>query len=163
MVSVRKTGTTLRITNYRGLKQDFEYLGRIDEKWNVVLDETFGPQLRQLLTQWAPPNSQAALLADMLDQKAKLFNKPLPSIPQDKNSPRVIVDPQQSTQMVINLLQLEANILVDLWKSSELRASETAARGQNDAVDFAPRYFSTACRDLHRAIDRYMDLKKNNL
>jgi len=127
------------------------------------LDETFGPQLRQLLTQWAPANWEAALLADTLTKKAKTFNKPLPSIPEDKNSPNVIVDPLQSAQMVINLLELEGNMLSDLWKSSEHRASETAARGQNDAVDLAPRYFSTACRDLHRAIDRYMDLKKNNL
>jgi len=145
------------------LKQDFLHLGRIDAKWNVVLDETFGHQLRQLLTQWAPANWQAALVADMLTKKAKTFNKPLPSIPEDKNSPKVIVDPLQSAQMVINLLELEGNMLADLWKSSEHRASETAARGQNDAVDFAPRYFSTACRDLHRAIDRYMELKKNNL
>jgi hypothetical protein len=44
----------------------------------------------------------------------------------------------------------------------EQRDSE-AARAQNENADFAPRYFSAACRDLHRAIDHYMELKKNNL
>jgi hypothetical protein len=56
---------------------------------------------------------------------------------------------------------MERSMLSDLWKSSEQRTSESA-RAQNDSMNFAPRYFSTACRDLHR-IDRYMDLKKNKL
>jgi hypothetical protein len=64
--------------------------------------------------------------------------------------------------MVIKLLELNESMLADLWKSSEQRASDFA-RAQNDTVDFAPRYFSAACRDLHRAINRFMDLKKNNL
>jgi hypothetical protein len=34
-----------------GVKQEFLSLGRIDEKWRVLLDKAFGPQLRQLLTQ----------------------------------------------------------------------------------------------------------------
>ena len=73
----------------------------------------------------------------------------------------VILDPNQSADMVIKLLELEGSMLSDLWKSSEQRASESAT-AQNALVDFAPRYFSAACRDLHRAIDRFMDLKKNN-
>ena len=36
------------------VKEDFLNLNRIDEKWNVFLDRAFGPQLRQLLTQWMP-------------------------------------------------------------------------------------------------------------
>jgi hypothetical protein len=53
-------------------------------------------------------------------------------------------------------------MLSELWQSSERRAVNSA-RERTDAADFAPRYFSTACRDLHRAIDRYMELKKNNI
>jgi hypothetical protein len=64
--------------------------------------------------------------------------------------------------MVIKLLEMQGLMLSDLWSSLEQRVSEFA-RPQNDTVDFAPRYFSAACRDLHRAIDRFMDLKKNNL
>jgi hypothetical protein len=64
--------------------------------------------------------------------------------------------------MVIKLLELEQLVLSDLWKSLEQRTSESAG-AQYAAVDFAPRYFSSASRDLHRAIDRYMDLRKNDL
>jgi hypothetical protein len=54
-----------------------------------------------------------------------------------------ILDPNQSADMVIKLLDLEESMLSDLWKSSEQRASESA-RAQHDTVDFAPRYFSTS-------------------
>jgi hypothetical protein len=74
----------------------------------------------------------------------------------------VIVDPEQSKQMVVKLFELEGYMLSDLWRSVEQRASD-AARAHNDAVDFTPRYFSAACRDLHRAINHYMYLKKNDL
>lgn len=37
------------------VKQEFLRSGRIDEKWNSLLDEAFGPGLRQQLVQWIPP------------------------------------------------------------------------------------------------------------
>jgi len=80
----------------------------------------------------------------------------------DKDGPKFIPDPNQSTQMVLKLLELEESMLSDLWRSVEQRASD-AAKAQNDAVDFTPRYFSAACRDLHRAINHCMYLKKNHL
>ena len=64
--------------------------------------------------------------------------------------------------MVVKLFEQEESMLSDLWKSAEQSASGSA-RAQNDAVDYAPRYFSTACRDLDRAVDRFMYLKKNKL
>lgn len=151
------------------VKQEFLSLGRIDQRWNVALDEAFGPRLRQLLTEWMPPNKSAAQLAHHLITHAETFRRPLPTLEQEQgpgaegeNTPKVILDPEQSKQMVIKLLELESSMLYDLLKSAEQRASDSA-RTQNDTVDFAPRYFSTACRDLHRAIDRYLELKKNNL
>jgi hypothetical protein len=42
------------------------------------------------------------------------------------------------------------------------RASDSA-KTQNDAVDFAPRYFTTAFRDLDCAVASYMKQKKKNL
>ena len=141
------------------LKQDFEHLGRIDEKWNEVLDSAFGPRFRQTLTRWDTRNKDAALLALHLTSHAKTFNRPLPRL--DPGGPEVCLDPFQSQQMVKHLIELEQSILSDLWTSSEQRAA-ASAREQNGIVEFAPRYFSSACRDLHRSIDRYMEMKKNN-
>jgi len=64
--------------------------------------------------------------------------------------------------MVLKLLELKSSQLSDFWKSSEQRASDSA-KAQNDAVDFAPRYFTTAFRDLDRAVASYMKLKEENL
>jgi hypothetical protein len=157
-----KQGLRTGMQILEGVKQEFLTLGRIDEKSYILLDETFGPRLRQLLTEWLPPNPDATLLAHHLTEHAKTFNKPLPPLGSDKDGPEVILDPNQSVDMVIKLLEMQGLMLSDLCSSSEQRVSEFA-RTQNDTVDFAPRYFSAACRDLHRAIDRFMDLKKNKL
>ena len=53
------------------VKQEFLSLGRIDEKSHIPLDKAFGPQLRQLLTQWTPPNATAVKLAHHLTRHAK--------------------------------------------------------------------------------------------
>jgi len=63
-----------------------------------------------------------------------------------ENKPQVILDPEQGQQMVIKLLEQEMSMLSDLWKSAEQRASNSD-RTQNHVVDFAPRYFTKACRD----------------
>jgi hypothetical protein len=150
------------------VKQEFLHLGRLDEKWNTLLDEAFGPQLRQLLTQWVPSHPDATTLAYHLTKHAETYKKPLPplggkreSAEDGENEPVAIPDPEQMKHMVLKLIELEESMLSDLWKSVEERAS-TSDRERNDIVD-APRYFSTACRDLDRAIDRFMYLKKNNL
>jgi hypothetical protein len=143
-------------------KEDFLRLGRIDEKWSVVLDRAFGPQLRELLTDWIPSNKDAALLADHLTRHARTFRRPLPCDQDGGNKPKVILDPYQGQEMVIKLLEQELSMLSDLWRSVEQRASASEGT-QNQAVDFAPRYFTTACRDLHRAVAWYTQLKKENL
>jgi hypothetical protein len=58
---------------------------------------------------------------------------------------------------------LQLRHLQDLSWSWERRIQETAAAQNAGAVDFAPRYFTSATRDLHRAVAWYSHLKKNNL
>ena len=94
----------------------------------------------------------------MLIKKSQTFNRPLPPRDPDKDGPKPILDPFQSQHMVTKLLELEQSILSDLWGSLEQRTSESAG-AQNAAVGFQPCYFSSASRDLHRAIDRYLDEK----
>ncbi len=73
------------------LKQEFEQLGRIDEKWNEVLDSAFGPRFRQMLTRWDPRDMEAALFAQQLTSHAKTYNMPLP--PWIPASPRFALIP----------------------------------------------------------------------
>jgi hypothetical protein len=141
------------------VKQEFLSLGRIDQKWSVPLDESFGPQLRQLLTDWIPSNKSAVLLADNLIQHQANTGLPLTPLKTEKGT-RVILDRKQMEHMVIKLLDLEQSLLLDLLNSFEQRVSISTA--QKDAVDYAPRYFSAACRDLHREFEWYMHLKKEN-
>jgi hypothetical protein len=153
----------------KAVKQEFLNLGHVDERWHAPLDQAFGPQLRQVLTQWMPSNEPAFLLAKTLIMQADTYKMPLPpslvgeqgSTEDGGNKPKVILDPEQSKQMVVKLFELEESVLSDLWRSAEQRAS-ASAREQNGAMD-PPRYFSTACRDLDRAIKEYMDLKKQKL
>jgi hypothetical protein len=133
------------------------------------LDKAFGPRFRQLLTEWAPPNEAAAQAAYQLTEHVKLYGGPLPNLTPEPVSgvdegknPTLILDPYQSKEMVLKLLEQQESLLSDLLKSSEQRASDSA-RAQNDGGDFTPRYFTAACRDLDRAVASYMNLKEKNL
>ena len=153
------------------IKQEFLCLGRIDEKWHLVLDKAFGPQLREILTPCMPsPSDETAIMAaHYLTEHAKTYDLPLPSPFDGKPSSakdggdkvKVILDPEQSKRMVLKLLEQQESMLSDLWRSAEQRAS-SAAREQ-DAPSDPPRHFSATCRDLDRAIELFMYLKKHRL
>jgi hypothetical protein len=117
-----------------------------------------------------PSNPSAVLAAHQLVMHAESYKMPLPSSldpnrtpgVEGENKPQVIVDPEQGQQMMLKLLEQRLCVLSDLWKSSEQRASDSE-RAQTQAVDFAPRYFTTASRDLHRAVAWCTELKKEKL
>jgi hypothetical protein len=159
-----KQGLGKGIRLLESVKQEFMSLGRIDEKWHDLLDKAFGTQFRQLLTQWVPTNPDAALLAHHLVRHSETYRMPLPALDEKGESSvesKVIVDPEQSKQMVFHLLEQESSTLADLLSNAEQRSS-WSAREQSGALD-PPRHYSAACRDLNRAIERYWYLKKNNL
>jgi hypothetical protein len=67
--------------------QEFLRLGEIDEKWHVLLDKTFGPQVRQRLTQWVHSES-VVMLAHQLTMHARTHNMPLsPPFNQERSTP----------------------------------------------------------------------------
>ena len=147
------------------IRAEYEDRGQIDPKWNVSLEKAFGPQFRQLLTEWPPFDKEATMFAEMLTRHAKdypipesLTEQPATEVKKEI-TPQVILDPEQNGRMMLKLLQVHEDVLSDLRKSSEQRASDSTT-GQNDAVDFDPRYFPKACRDLERAVDWYLHLKK---
>jgi hypothetical protein len=147
------------------LRAEFLHLNRIDQKWHDPLDDTFGPEFRRLLTRWTPTNWTAALLAHHLVEHQQRYGGSLP-MPQSPTSEtdrqktvKIVPDQMQGSEMVVKLIDLQSLLLNDLYKNRERRASESA-KAQNGPADFAPRYFTTASRDLHRAVDWYMQLKQ---
>jgi hypothetical protein len=64
--------------------------------------------------------------------------------------------------MVLKLLQLQEDVLSDLRKSLEQRATD-GPRAQDDTGDFDPRYFPKARRDLERAVEWYLHLQEKDL
>jgi hypothetical protein len=151
------------------VRAEYEQLGRIDPQWNASLDKTFGSRFRQLLTEWPSSDKELVLFGHFLVEHARRYNLPMPSLVDPPASdekrekpPEVILDPEQNRGMVLKLLQLEEDVLSDLWKSLQQRSSDSA-RAQGDAADFDPLYFPKACRDLERAVKWYRHLKKEKL
>jgi hypothetical protein len=79
----------------------------------------------------------------------------------NKESREVILDPVQNLRMVLKLIEQLMGFLRDLGRSWETRGS--AGPQTAGPADFAPRYFTTATRDLHRAVEWYRYLKEHNL
>ena len=146
------------------VEREFLRLGRIDEEWHDQLDKAFGAQFRQKLSQWTPSNPEAAMAAEQIVVFSRTYNMDVPRFDgnrESSNEPKVILDPNQSKQMVIKLLEMQRSMLDDLRNSVEPRSS-WSAREQSGTLD-PPRHYSAACRDLDRAIERYLYLKRNKL
>jgi hypothetical protein len=144
------------------VRQEFERLGRIPEERKENLDRLFGLGCYESLTRWLSMSKETILVAVHFAEHAKIFGKG-PFCPDDKELAKTVVDPSQSFQMVTKLIDEKLQHLHDLNRSWDQRASEFVGAQAASPVDFAPRYFTTATRDLHRAVEWYVSLKKNKL
>ena len=144
------------------LKQEFARNGRVSEGWKQQLDSAFGVGFYELLTIWPTMSLDAILLAHHLAEHRQTFKRGDSSL-DDKKLPKVVPDPVQSLRMVGKLIEQQLQHLYDLSRSWGQRASGYAGSQNAATVDFAPRYFTTASRDLHRAVEWFAHLKERNL
>ena len=144
------------------VRREFEQLGRIPEERKDELDRLFGIEWYESTTKWVSMSKEAILAAHHMEEHAKNFGTGLPYV-NDKELAKVVVDPSQCFQMVDKLIAHTLQHLHDLRRSWDQRASESVAAQAASPVDFAPRYFTTATRDLQRAVEWYVSLKKNRL
>lgn len=144
------------------VRRDFEAKGEVREEWKENLDKTVGPGFYELLAKWTPMSLTAILMANHLVTHKDTFGNSRSS-PDDKEPARVIRDPNQSLEMVGKLLDQQLQHLYDLRQSWDERTTVSATGETTGTVDFATRYFTTASRDLHRAVDWFLNLKKNRL
>lgn len=144
------------------LKQDFERNGRVPEDCKRQLDSAFGVEFYELLTNWPTLSLDAVRMAVHLDRHKKTFGRG-DSSGDDKKLPEVVPDPIEHLQMVGKLIEQQLQNLRDLSRSWEQRASGYMGSQNAATVNFAPRYFTTASRDLHRAVEWYAHLKERHL
>jgi hypothetical protein len=160
------------------LREDIEQNGWIHaEEWKDSIIKGFGVEFYELLNKWAPMNLDAVRLAEFLHARSETFKTPLPASIEmaiGRNTETAstnaetaadekakIADPALLHQMLVKLTSLEDQHLEALARSYEQRSA--AGPGSHDSVDFSPRYFTTASRDLHRAVDWFQYLKGNNV
>jgi hypothetical protein len=138
------------------LKNTIKYHGTVPDDWREGIMKGFGADFLEALTKWTPIAYDNLLLANALQAKSKRFGMPLPK---DLLVPNVVADPQQGREMMFKLLDQQIQHLRDLSGTLDggIRAVEASP------VDFAPRYFTTASRDLHRAVEWFRNLKENNM
>ena len=109
-----------------------------------------------LLLEWNEFSPSAIYLGEHLDNQRKLF-PPRGEDPMKQAAARVIPDPKIKWQMAVKLIELHKMHLQQLLASNSLIQS-TPTRAEP-----YPRYFAAACRDSHRAVDRFLDLLEKNL
>jgi hypothetical protein len=144
-----------------GLRSDFGKNGLVREEWKQYMDDAFGPQFYLSLTKWTPLNYQTILAAKSLDMHARTYGLGDTGLGVDESF-QLKIDPNQGYEMASKLIEQELRHLTDLHKSWEERVTESAKVQNAGSVDFW-RYHTTASRDLHRAVDWYLHLKKNGL
>jgi hypothetical protein len=139
------------------LREDVQTHGRVREFFKDRLVNAFGSDFYDQLTVWIPINVDAIYMADQLVNHAKNYNLPLPEL---ETKPKVVVDLRERLQMALKLIAQEARHLEDLDRSFENRFATSRA---GPTTDFAPRFFSSASRDLHRAIEWFAHLKRQHM
>jgi hypothetical protein len=132
------------------------------EEWKPEIVRAFGEEYFSLLTRWVPMDVSAIQMANMLAEKAKKFGSPSPPVAEATNT-RVVVDPQLSWQMGLKLIDLTQQHLKSLLRIDDLRADSTGQERHTSAVELATRYYTTATRELERAVTWYQYLKEHQL
>ena len=134
--------------------------GSVPDYLKEQLISFFGNELYEQLTEYIPVNIDFILLTERNMRHAELYKLPLPEL--NDNGPKVVPDIRERLNMALKLVDQETRHLVDLEQSYERRSAAIARTGPT-MTDFSPRFFTTATRDYHRAIDAFLLLKAQRL
>jgi hypothetical protein len=164
----------------KALEQAVRAKGRVPPEWKDQLDRAFGVEFYESLVKWPTISLDAILMANHLVRHVDTFGgrrpgvddkesaqagaddkKSLQTRAEEKESREVILDPVQNLQMNLKLIEQLMGFLRDLARCWETRGP--AGPQAAGPTDFAPRYFTTASRDLHRAVEWYAHLKEQDL
>jgi hypothetical protein len=138
-------------------KECFGANSKIPDQYRERLARYFGKDFLAALTQWTPPNRDAALLVHHLVEHSKTFGTPLPDL--RKGECQAVLDPTQSQQMVTKLFDERIQHLRDLMQIFDLKVS-AQGNSSNGRVDDS---FTAAMRDLQQAVGWFRWLKRRGL
>lgn len=140
-------------------KESIEANGRISEELTEELRKRLGEDFVALLTQWTPPNREAALLAHHLVEHRRTFGGSLPHF--GKGECQAVLDPTQCQQMQGKLLEVTARHLEDVVYIFDVKAG-AMANGLNSRPTVAGS-FREAMQDLQRSVAWFRWLKRIGL
>jgi hypothetical protein len=116
----------------------------------------FGSNFYKRLIEWKGMSTTAILSAEHLARMQEKFNLPTTNLPSIPETPKVIADPRLLWQMVVKLVDVEIEHLEILVRTRGQDFRETPLA----LAESSPRYYADASRDLHRAVDWFLKLKR---
>lgn len=145
------------------LRADIEANGWIHaEQWKEPLTKIFSGEFYNLLSDFSPGSIEVIHLAEHLKEHEKLFGGHLPELKLGDSDRKVVVDPRSRWQMMVKIVDLKLQQLNEFRLLLDGRGmggdSQSAA-----SVDVGSRYFTTAGRDLERAVAWYEYIKQQGL
>ncbi len=125
----------------------------------------FGLGFYNRLTEWRGMSTTAILAAEHSAAMEETFGLKLPTtdLPQGDSeqpeTPKVVADPRLKWEMAVKIVEAEIEHLETLVQTRRQDCGETPQA----LVEFSPRYFADASRDLERAVDWILKLKGKGL
>jgi hypothetical protein len=163
--AIRFLGDLREHVSQNGLRRVAE-----DPAWKDPIVGFFGPEFFELLVPFKDLNIDAIQLTRHLVEQSRIFDWPLPTFnvaesPTDQSASAEraqkeppSMPPELQLNMVIAIIDLQSQHLKDA-----LRTRSVGDVAQVVIRQEFPRYFSEASRDLQRALDSYIKLKKKRL
>ena len=97
-----------------------------------------------------------------IDAHKQRFGSPSPAAAESKHDD-VVLDPLLSLQMAVKLIQLTQQHVESLLRIYGLHADGAGQERHVSAVELATRYYTSATRELERAVNWYRYLKEDQL
>jgi len=135
---------------------EFISLGYLKPETKESLSRLFGPGFVDELLHWTPMSNQAILAANAICAHVASFGGSLPYPVPDPS--KVIVDPQQSLQMVTKLLSFQRRFLEEMLRIRDEKWADGESREAGTRRDFNPGLLAAANRELRCAVEWYVHL-----
>ncbi len=144
------------------LREDVEENGWIHaEDWKPQVVRTFGENFFSMLTHWVPIKIDEIFLSEAVTEHTAIFGSQLPRARAD--SARIVKDSRLSWQMGVKLIDLMQQHLESLARINRSGAGGNAQEHRTSALELATRYFTSATRELERAVAWYLFIKEQHL
>jgi hypothetical protein len=131
--------------------------------WDFSLADTaHGVAMRETSGSKSPvvdrPEDPAAMRERLRRKRPPVVNIPMID-PEHPETPKVVADPKLKWQMDVKLVEAEIEHLKMLVRTRGQDFRETPLA----LAELSPRFYADASRDLHRAVDWFMQIKKAKL